>query len=89
MDAQLRLLDRQECKMSLIPLKTNDVVTYQKRQYLIKSVQITSDGAIIEALPVSQDTVILHSDDVTLSDKDETNRRAKSLNIERGKNNAE
>ena len=68
--------------MAFLPVKTDDVVLYEGTKYVVNQVQLTSDGPIIEMLPLKSEPVIVHASEVKLADLGESDRRSKSVGVD-------
>ncbi len=62
-----------------IPVKTLDVVTYNGVLHVVKSVQVTPDGPLLDIAPVKLDSIIVHASQVKMSDSDEAAIRGKAV----------
>lgn len=62
-----------------LPLKTNDVVKHLGDQYVVKGVQVTESGPVVEIQRVSPDNKIVHISEVKLDSYSEQEDRLKSI----------
>lgn len=65
----------------LLPVKTNDIVKKGDRRYVVKGVQLTPSGVVLEMHPIESSSVIVHASEVSLEEKSEVVRRAKSVGV--------
>lgn len=67
--------------MAFLPVKTDDVVLYDGVKFVVNQVQLTSDGPILELLPLKAEPTIVHASEVKLADAGETDRRFKAVGL--------
>lgn len=65
-----------------LPIKTGDIVNSGGNKYVVRSVKLTSDGPILELLPITEEPVVMHASEVSLADNVEATRRGKSIGVE-------
>ncbi len=62
-----------------MPVKTNDIVIYQGVEHVVKNVQITADGPLLDIRPIRTESQIVHASEIKLLDADEAEFRGKAI----------
>ena len=66
-----------------MPVKTNDIVIYQGVEHVVKNVQITPDGPLLDIRPIRTESQIVHASEIKLLDTDEADFRGKSIGLDK------